>query len=204
MIADRRRCGIAVDQQWKIQIVAPEMNCSNFLLGPSSYLTWVKLYRQRRLYGYSRPAPLSVTLPGAMRLDPSRVWSRKSIFGGGECRALSSQLCSAEKPPAHLGSGSFRGSLLKSISTRERRYSQRVSLQMPFMAFLRVLYAFTNYCRTDGVRFWHLRYLAISSGCRWLTGITFRPTQLAKWPCAVFHATILQNSFDPAPASCGY
>src|ERR1700694_2217556 len=30
MIADRRRYGIAVDQQWQIQIVAPETNCSIF------------------------------------------------------------------------------------------------------------------------------------------------------------------------------
>src|SRR6202166_1286593 len=142
--------------------------------------------------------------PGCDAIRSFQSLVQEVDIGGGECRALSSQLCSAEKPPAHLSSGSFRGPLLKSISTRERRYSQRVSLQMPFMAFLRVLYAFTNCCRTEGVRFWHLRYLAISSECRSLTGITFRPTQLARWPCAVFHATTLQNSFNPAPASCGY
>jgi hypothetical protein len=32
MIADRRRYGIAVDQQRKLQIVAPEENCSTSLL----------------------------------------------------------------------------------------------------------------------------------------------------------------------------
>src|SRR6202049_5275289 len=98
MIVDRRRCGIAVDQQLK------NLNCR----------------ARDELFNFFE--------------------SRKCILGG-ECRALSFQLCSAEQPPAHLSSGSFRGSLLKSISARERRYSQRVSLQMAFMDFLWWLYA---------------------------------------------------------------
>jgi hypothetical protein len=63
---------------------------------------------------------------------------------------------------------------------------------------LRALYVFTNCCQMDGVRFWHLRSRAISSECRSLSGIAFRPTQSAKLPCAGFHATSLQiHSIQP-------
>src|ERR1700687_6409777 len=113
-----------------------------------------------------------------MRLDPSRVESRKSILGE-ECRALSFQLCSAEQPPAHLSSGSFRGSLPKSIFARERRFSQKASWQIAFLVSRRALYVFTKCCQTAGVRFWHLHYPAIFLECRSLIAINFRPAPTA-------------------------
>ena len=137
----------------------------------------------------SLPSTSQREAAGAMRIDPSRVEFRKPIIGGGECRALASLLCSAEKPPISLSFETFKGSRPKSIFPRERRFSRKASEQIAFLASRRALYVFTKCCQTAGVRFWHLHYPAIFLECRSLLAITFRPTQLARLTCVSIHAT---------------
>src|ERR1019366_6033492 len=108
-----------------------------------------------------------------------------------------------ETPSTPANSGNFRGLLSKPFFARERRYSRKVSWRTALLASRRALYVSTNYCRTDGVTWSHLRYLAISSECRSPTGIIFQPTQSARLPCAGFHVATSQVSFNPAPTSCG-
>src|ERR1700730_17105541 len=97
-------------------------------------------------------APVSVALPGAIPIDPSGVNPGRRYLEGGECRARSFLLCSAEKSPMRLSFGSFRGSLPKSIFVQDRRYSRKVSAQRASLASPKALYVVTNCCRTDGVR----------------------------------------------------
>jgi hypothetical protein len=137
----------------------------------------------------------AIKLGDMMRTDSSRA-ETGSPHWGGECRAPSSKHCSAQPLQLRSNSENFRGSLPKSIFAQEERYFQKASSQVAFMASRRASYVFTNCCQTDGVRFLHLRYPAISSECHLLAGIVFRPTQSATLPCAGFHATSLQTSFN--------
>jgi len=102
-----------------------------------------------------------------------------------------------------LRSGNFSGLPPKSIFTRKRRYFRKVNRRIAFLASLRASCVITNCCQTEGVRFWHLRYPAISWECRSLTDITFRPTPSAKFPCAGSRVMTLQNSFNLVLTSCG-
>src|SRR6266496_3363797 len=130
---------------------------------------------------------VALSLPSASQHDAAGVMrkifsklSPGSRYWGGKCLALSSLLCSAERPPIRSRFETFEGSLPQSIFARERRFSRKVSGQIAFLASLMALYVSTNCCQMDGGRSSRLPSLAISSGCRSLTDITFRPTQSAK------------------------